>query len=60
MNGKELQIKRKSLGLTCDDITKYIYVTRQTISNMELGRTNNKKLISRYENVLQRIERERA
>jgi len=60
MNGKELRIKRKSLGLTCDDITKYIYVTRQTINNIELGRINNKKLITRYENVLQRIEEEEA
>jgi DNA-binding XRE family transcriptional regulator len=45
-NPKLFKLKRKILNLTCEDIAKICGTTRQTISNIDTGRSKQKSIIT--------------
>jgi len=47
-----LKITRIRLGLTCEDIAKEMLCTKQTISNIETGKSTNKMTMKFYETIL--------
>ena len=52
MDREWLKINRIRLGLTCDDIAKEMYTTRQTISNIETGKSKQKMTMAFYDHII--------
>lgn len=43
---KLFKIKRRVLGLTCEDLAKICRTTRQTVSNIDAGRSKSRSIIT--------------
>jgi len=52
LNKTWLKETRLSLHLTCEDIAKEMFVTKQTISNVETGKCKKKTTMAFYERIL--------
>jgi len=47
-----LKITRIRLNLTCEDIANEMFTTKQTISNIETGKSKHKMTMAFYERIL--------
>lgn len=47
-----LKITRIRLGLKLEDVAKEMFVTKQTVSNVESGKCTKKSTIALYERIL--------
>lgn len=53
------KLTRIRLDLNCEDMANRMHVTKQTISNIETGKTTTESSLYYYELVLEQIKRER-
>ena len=44
-DAKQLKTLRKLLGLTCEEVGKNVYLSRQQISNIETGKSDQKSTL---------------
>lgn len=59
LDGRELRILRETLEITLVEIANRMCTTKQTISNLELGKSNNRSALKFYNVILFEIINER-
>ena len=52
LDSEWLKITRIRLHLTCEDVAKEMHTTKQTISNIERGKSKNEMTMAFYERIL--------